>query len=308
MEEINRVATCPACGNGLGNAYFTGSERMFGSGGEFPYCEFANCRAVLFIDVPADLGSYYSGDYYSFREFKKSGGLGRRLKNLRYRLYEKGVSLMDPVYFQWLSRLGAKQTDRIADIGCGNGQLLGELSYCGFETLHGYDPFLASSLEYPGFSLRKKDCSEIQEGYDILMFHHSLEHIADPAKIFEMFEKILNPGGRVLIRVPVTDGQVWKDERELWFQLDAPRHLFIPNTESIRLLAERFGLELYEVEFDSLGNQFWITELYKRGKPFEGTDVSQEFSKKELADFADRAVEYNAKKIGDQACFYLRKI
>src|SRR5690606_12100773 len=131
--------------------------------------------------------------------------------------------------------------------------------------------------------------------------------IADPIAVFGMFEKILNPGGRVLIRVPVTDGQVWKDEREFWFQLDAPRHLFIPNTESIRLIAERFGLELYKVEFDSLDSQFWATELYKRGKSLEGTDITQEFSKDEIAVFVKKAAQYNDQKIGDQACFYLKK-
>lgn len=107
--------------------------------------------------------------------------------------------------------------------------------------------------------------------------------------------------------MPVTDAQVWKDEREFWFQLDAPRHLFIPNTQSIRLLARRFGLELYKVEFDSSGDQFLFTELYKRGKPLEGTEVAKEFSKEKLADFGRKAAQYNQQKIGDQACFYLKK-
>jgi len=307
ITNIETKGNCPACGNHTDNKFFSGSERMFGEGGNFPYCECAKCQAVFIMEVPVDLGNYYSGDYYSFGELVQSGVPGRILKNLRYRLYLRGISLLDPVYFPWLSGLDARKTDRIADIGCGNGQLLGELSYCGFQTLHGYDPFLNSSREYSGFSLRKIDYFEIEERYDILMFHHSLEHIADPIGVFSMFGKILNPGGRVLIRVPVTNGQVWKDEREFWFQLDAPRHLFIPNTESIRLLAERFGLELYQVEFDSLGNQFWITELYKRGKSLEGTDIAREFSKDEIAVFTKKAAQYNAKKIGDQACFYLRK-
>ncbi|WP_343847971.1 class I SAM-dependent methyltransferase [Algoriphagus jejuensis] len=307
MEELNKRTICPACGNGLDNVFFTGSERMFGLGGEFPYGECARCTAVFIREVPIDLGSYYSGNYYSFREFRQSGTVGRMLKKMRYKAYQRGISLKDPVYFRWLSLLRGKPSDRIADIGCGNGQLLGELSYCGFQTLHGYDPFLDSSRDYSGFSLRKTDYFDIEERYDILMFHHSLEHLADPAAVFGMLEKILNPGGRVLIRVPVTDGQVWKEEREYWFQLDAPRHLFIPSTKSIQLMADRFGLELYESEFDSLDNQFWGTELYKRGKPFAGTDIKKEFTSKELNSFGDKAKLYNQKQQGDQACFYLRK-
>lgn len=307
MDELDKTVNCPACGNATDNEFFSGSERMFGQGGEFPYCECANCKAVFIVEVPEDLGSYYSGDYYSFRELVRSRGLGRILKNLRYKAYQLGISVKDPVYFPWLKGLAAKKTDRIADIGCGNGQLLGELSYSGFQTLHGYDPFLDSSREYPGFSLRKADYFEISERYDILMFHHSLEHLADPTGVFGRFASLLNPGGRILIRVPVTDAQVWKDEREFWFQLDAPRHLFIPNSESIRLLAKRFGLELYKVEFDSCGDQFMYTELYKRGKKLEGTDVTREFSTEELANFARKADQYNRQNIGDQACFYIRK-
>lgn len=307
MEALKKTVNCPACGNDTDKKFFTGSERMFGKGGEFLYCECAKCQAVFIVKVPDDLGSYYSGDYYSFRGLVQSGGFGRMLKNLRYHAYEFGISINDPVYFPWLKGLEARKTDRIADIGCGNGQLLGELSCCGFQTLHGYDPFLGRSQEYPGFSLRKTDYFDIRERYDILMFHHSLEHMANPVSVFGMFDKILNPRGRVLIRVPVTDAGVWKEDREFWFQLDAPRHLFIPNTESIRLLAERFGLELYKVEFDSSSDQFLFTELYKRGKPLDGTVIALEFSKDEINAFAKKASQYNQQKIGDQACFYLRK-
>jgi SAM-dependent methyltransferase len=280
---------------------------MFGTGGEFPYTECTTCGSLFIVEIPADLAAFYPDNYYSFAEYQKSGTIGRFAKKLRFELFQRGISLMNPVYFPWLTMLAAKKTDRIADIGCGNGQLLGELAYCGFQTLHGYDPFLDSSKTYPGFSLRKRDYFDIQERYDILMFHHSLEHIADPVAVFSQFRNILNPGGRVLIRVPVTDGQVWQEEREFWFQLDAPRHLFIPSVTSIQLLADRFGLELYKVEFDSSSNQFLGTELYKRGKPFVGTDLTKEFTKEELTVFTSKAEALNSQKKGDQACFYLRK-
>jgi SAM-dependent methyltransferase len=308
MDGLETTANCPACGNSKDNRFFSGSERMFGMGGEFTYGECAKCLAVFILEVPENLEDYYSGEYYSFRELVRSSLVGGILKKLRYKLYRRGISLQDPVYFPWLRGLQAKPTDRIADIGCGNGQLLGELSYCGFQTLHGYDPFLSVSKEYPGLSLRKTDYFDIEERYDILMLHHSFEHIADPVRVFEKFGEIMNPGGRILIRVPVTDGQVWKDEKEFWFQLDAPRHLFIPNTETIRLLAAKVGLEVYQIQFDSTGSQFIYTELYKRGRTLHDTDITQEFSQKEIEDFDQKAAQYNAQNIGDQACFYLRKI
>jgi len=56
------------------------------------------------------------------------------------------------------------------------------------------------------------------------MMHHAFEHMDDPKAMLKLCFDKLNPGGRLLIRTPVTDSEVWKEKRELWVQLDAPRH------------------------------------------------------------------------------------
>ena len=75
----------------------------------------------------------------------------------------------------------------------------------------------------------------------------------------------------------------------------------------MKLLAERFGLDLFNITFDSLESQFWGTELYKRGKSYMGTDIHTEFTENELINFREKAEQYNRLNCGDQACFYLRK-
>lgn len=282
-------------------------ERMFGINDSFEYAECNSCKGLFLLNIPEDLGKYYPSNYYSFGKYIGSSLLSKVLKRLRYKAFKLGVSLRPPNYFEWLSRLNVKEASRIADIGCGNGQLLAELAYCGFNSLHGYDPFLDEIDDSDKFSLRKVDFFDVEEKYDLVMFHHSFEHIPDPVRCFEKLVEILNPGGEALIRIPVTDGKVWKDEREYWFQLDAPRHLFIPNTKSMKVLAERFDLDLFNISFDSLDSQFWGTELYKRGKPYMGTTIQEEFTKSELINFKLKAEQYNKLNCGDQACFYLRK-
>lgn len=297
---------CEVCG-ATDYSLVEAKERMFGLGGSFEYKECNLCKGLFLQDIPQDLGKYYPPNYYSFDKYLVSNSLSRFLKKLRYKAFRSGVSLSPPNYFDWLNHLNVNEQSRIADVGCGNGQLLAELSYCGFEALDGYDPFLAESQKFEGFSLRKVDFFDIEEKYDLVMFHHSFEHIPNPVRCFEKLVGILNPGGEVLIRVPVTDGKVWKEEREYWFQLDAPRHLFIPNTKSMKVLAERFDLDLFNVSFDSLDSQFWGTELYKKGKSFIGTDITKVFSKNELTNFKEKADQYNDLNCGDQACFYFRK-
>lgn len=281
-------------------------ERMFGLGDPFLYLECCDCGGLFLQDIPEDLGKYYPQDYYSFGKHVSSGVLGKFMKRSRYLAFKKGITLSPPVYFDWLANLDIAEKSKIADIGCGNGQLLAELSYCGFESLIGFDPFLDESKKYAGFELRKTDYFDIQEKFDVVMFHHSFEHILHPVSLFEKLKEILNPGGQALIRVPVTDGQVWKDHREYWFQLDAPRHIFIPSLKAMEILSSQFDLPLEKVIFDSNASQFWATELYKKGKPLVGADETKECTKEELHTFEKTAIDYNRKKIGDQACFYFR--
>jgi hypothetical protein len=120
------------------------------------------------------------------------------------------------------------------------------------------------------------------------------------------FEK-LNPGGKLLVRTPVTDGEVWKSKREIWVQLDAPRHLIIPSISGFTTLAEKTGFQLDEVEFDSTAIQFWGTELYEKGLPLDQRTLGNYFDYNTMKAFAEKAIIYNKKGIGDQACFYLTK-
>ena len=303
---LNSMTTCEIC-QAKDFSSIEAKERMFGTGDTFVYAECNSCKSLFLLDPPTDLSKYYPSNYYSFGQFNSSNPLLGLMKKLRYKAFTFGISIRPPVYFNWLSPLKLTKNSKIADIGCGNGQLLAELSYCGFQSLHGYDPFVEEKFISKRFSIRKRDFFEIDETYDLVMFHHSFEHLPNPIEVFENLEKILNPDGEVLIRVPVTDGQVWKDEKEYWFQLDAPRHLFIPNTKSMQILGERFGLELFNTTFDSMESQFWGTALYKNGKPLMGTNINDEFSKEALADFRKKANQYNKEKVGDQACFYFRK-
>jgi SAM-dependent methyltransferase len=297
---------CEVCEN-TDFEVFPAKEKMYGLNDSFQYRECMSCESLFLNDIPKDLSKYYPTDYYAFRGYRKSSSFLKLLKKLRFLAFKNGLSISPPDYFEWLSRSNVDTNSKIADIGCGNGQLLAELSYCGFNSLHGYDPFIDSKDISEGFSLKKLDFFEIKEKYDLIMFHHSFEHIPSPIKVFSKLIEISNSGTEVIIRVPVTDGKVWKDERENWFQLDAPRHLFIPSVSSMKILAQKFDFELFNVSFDSLGSQFWGTELYKRGKDFISSDIQKEFSKAELINFEKLAIDYNVKNIGDQACFYLRK-
>jgi SAM-dependent methyltransferase len=300
--------TCRGCGNAGIFRDFKAFERMFGLNQEFIYFECPQCRAIQIDEIPTNLGDFYSGEYYAFTTLNTSGPIKKVLKNWRWNLYKSfAVNWKKPEYYDWIKYLNVRPESKIADIGCGNGQLLYEMRCCGFANLFGYDPFLPIEYVASGLQLRKTDFMSLDLQFDAVMLHHSFEHMPDPANVMEKLSNLVKTGGELLIRVPVSDAKVWQDEGINWFQIDAPRHLFIPSVQSLKALGEKFGFTLTTLIFDSNEYQFLISKHYKKGGSM--LDFNKKvFNSKELKLARDMAKTYNEREVGDQACFYFKKV
>jgi SAM-dependent methyltransferase len=306
---IDLADTCRYCHSTHGTN-FLATERMLGMGGEFTYMACTTCGSIQLLSIPEDLGPYYPSDYYSFSSLRSSGFLRNLLKKIRIRSYfATGLNLFLPPFGgYWLKKLSPKFTDRIADVGCGNGQLLYELHVSGFEDLHGFDPFLENESQLgAGLKIWNKEFGQTNLYFDVVMLHHSFEHMAEPEQVLKTCFDRLNPGGTLLIRCPVSDAAVWKEKQSLWVQLDAPRHLTIPSTQGFVAVAQRCGFEVQEVVFDSTAFQFWGTALYEQGEKLDKEKVSVLFSEKQRVEWEQKAIQYNQEGVGDQACFFCVK-
>lgn len=286
---------------------FLAEERMLGLGKEFTYLECESCGSLQIASVPSNLGDYYPKGYYSFQHLRKSDTLRKFLKKVRMQVFLQ-FGFSSPIYGYWLKRLKPKFQDRIADVGCGSGQLLYELHAGGFRNLEGYDPFIEKSQQVEsGLKLYQTSLENSQGSFEVIMMHHAFEHLEDPKEaLIGCFEK-LNPGGKLLVRCPVADAQVWKDHREMWVQLDAPRHLTIPTVEGFSTLAKKVGFKVSEVLFDSDAFQFWGTGLYEKGEKLDQSKISTYYSTDEYLEMQKKALHYNQEGKGDQACFFLQK-
>jgi len=306
---IDSAYTCHYCHSTQG-IIFLAKERMLGLGGEFRYASCTSCGSIQLLTIPEDLGPYYPRDYYSFGLLQPSGLLRNLLKKIRIRTFlaTGWKFFLPPFGGYWLKKLHSKFTDRIADVGCGNGQLLYELHVSGFKDLHGFDPFLENESRLgAGLQLWKKELEQTDLYFDVLMMHHSFEHMADPQQVFKTCFERLNPGGRLLVRCPVADAAVWKEKQSLWVQLDAPRHMSIPSAQGFVAAAQRSGFEVQEIIFDSTSFQFWGTALYEQGEKLDSGKFSTLFSEKQLVEWEQKAIQYNQEGVGDQACFFCVK-
>jgi len=205
-----------------------------------------------------------------------------------------------------LAHLNLTTKSRVLDVGCGDGWRLNILREVGFETLLGIDPFILQDIMYEnGVTIKNQYIHEITGEWDVIMYHHSFEHVPDPHEQLQMAAKLLSPGGCCLLRLPTVSSYAWEYYRENWFQIDAPRHFFLYSIKSINLLAEKAGLSLQDIVFDSTADQFQRSELYKRDIPF--ISHNKIFAKSQVREWKGLAKQFNKEKRGDQAAFYLIK-
>ena len=262
---------CKICNVSDKHKNYLVSEMMLGLREEFDYFECSSCGCLQIKEFPKDMSPYYPNDYYSFSTSANS--FTNKLKNLRdtYALTGKGaVGKLINFFFPnfaliSIQQLNLSKESRILDIGCGSGKLLQFLNSLGYSNLCGADPFLKKDLKFDNFQIYKKSILEMDEKWDLIMLHHSFEHIPNQKETLEAIKKLLNKNGTCIIRVPTASSWAWEHYRENWFSLDAPRHFFIHTIESMKALSKKCNLKLKKYYYDSVDMQFWGSEQYKKG-------------------------------------------
>ncbi|HLY31312.1 MAG TPA: methyltransferase domain-containing protein [Ktedonobacterales bacterium] len=335
---------CPICGNSQGNQQYAAREMMFGFRDQFTYIQCARCGVLFLSDPPADLGKYYPDSYYSLSS-SPAEAFHNPIKNLVKRLQTNYAVTqhgalgrvaterfpMAHTHVESLAGLGLTHQSRILDVGCGSGFLVYALKNAGFQAVAGIDPYIKEDIRYPnGLSIRKQSIHEATGVWDVIMFHHAFEHIADPHETMQQVARLLAPAGVCLIRIPISASYAWQHYGPNWVQLDAPRHFFLHTPTSMRLLAQEAGLRMENIIYDSTSFQFWGSELYSRDISLwvgqrmvdeikagvapaptanAATDSPQPalFTRDDLARFEAQAQKLNEQQLGDQAGFYMRK-
>ena len=307
-------------------------ENMFGISEDFDYSVCADCGTLALMSVPEDMAPYYPRNYYSVdldperalgapvvRQFAQlvigsalwGHGVisGTATAVIPRRQLRTLVSVLGSIRRAGL--IHGKET-RVLDVGCGSGILVFALGLAGVKNVIGVDPFMSGGRDLStGGRLIHQDLSEVDGSYDLIMFHHSLEHVPDPEASLREALKRLTPGGRVLIRMPTPSSHAFETYGAAWVSLDAPRHLVVPSRPGLESLCERVGASVVSVEDDSTGFQFWGSEQYLRGIPLmDARSVMVKprgapFSKAQLQGWEKQAVSLNRAGRGDQAAWVI---
>jgi SAM-dependent methyltransferase len=312
--------SCRVCGNDSNNKKFIATEKMYGLGDEFDYIECNNCGCLQIANIPENISRYYpSENYYSYKD---TNGLKLFLKNLYInhklthpKIFKELVSTLfyneNYNFINLFKSIGITNTSEILDVGCGSGDLLQSLHFCGFENLRGIDPFISSDINHRnGIVIEKKALNDVVGTYDFVMLHHSFEHMPDPIESLREIHRIIKSNSHVLIRIPLSSSYAYQEYGVNWVQLDAPRHFHLHTLASMKILADKTGFKIIHTLFDSSDFQFVGSEKYKKGIPLLPQDKSNSklnFTRAQISDFRRKAREMNEQSNGDQACFVLLK-
>jgi SAM-dependent methyltransferase len=318
---------CRICENSENNRVFTAREMMFGTREKFDYVECSQCGSLQISEVP-DLSRHYPSDYIAFEsKIDVAETFSRRIATKyagKYLLNGQGIVGKYVIAWKpWIAEhfppsmrdypMGIDFNSSILDFGCGKGRLLQSLHYFGFRDLTGADAFIQSDIFYPtGVKIFKRGLDELETEFDLIMLHHSFEHLPEPLESLRQIHRLMNKNSYCLIRIPVVN-HAWEKYGVNWVQLDPPRHLFLYSERSFRSLAEKAGFLVEKVVYDSNAFQFWGSEQYSRDIPLNDPrshnypNEGIVFTTAQMEEWEQQAVSLNIQNNGDQACFYLRK-
>lgn len=172
-------------------------EMMLGTRDTFHYLSCDLCGSLTLADPPEDWIKYYPQSlYYSMSESPVlySASWRRRLKTDVFLRVPGAVAkladhlptrwrLSAPLWFEWFRSNRMNRSSHVLDVGSGTGALLHKLAADGFRSLVGVDPYIENSLDYSdGVRIVKGEVGDLVGSgtFDMIMFHHSLEHMDDP--------------------------------------------------------------------------------------------------------------------------------
>ena len=237
-------AVCVYCGGEDSQVLY---DTVSTSGDKFTVNKCLNCRACFLAPNPTrqQLDAAYDDSYYGCRTDTKFPDWIEKVLD-RFRSQRAGT-IMKYVTLP----------ANVLDIGCGNGRFLQELIRKNYNAYGIELPSKSAerASQIPGLKLKiGKLCEgDYEENFfDAVTLWHVIEHLSEPKKTLQIIEKILKPGGYLVISLPNIDSIQSRLFRGRWLHLDPPRHLFFFTASELTKIMQTFGFERVAIKYFSL--------------------------------------------------------
>jgi SAM-dependent methyltransferase len=185
-------------------------------------------------------------------------------------------------HYHWLLRrrpfsaLGERAPGRLLDVGAGRGDLGIVLAARGWDVT-GLEPSAQACEEgrRRGLTMAQGTLgtAELSGPFDVVVFQHALEHVAEPREDLARAFELLRPGGLLLVVLPNFGSGQARRFGSAWFHLDLPRHRSHFTADGLERLLRATGFERIELSTattaDGLGNSLqyrrWGRRRFRAG-------------------------------------------
>jgi SAM-dependent methyltransferase len=241
---------CPLCGSRESAPRFRARAHLFRQPGDFSFVSCQECSLTYLNPRPtlAALQRYYPAEYFCYRPVFDSRRTGQpRMAGLAGQLSLRRIRQLE----RYVGRVPSSA--RILDVGCGANSFLYHLHRLrGCETL-GIDfnaevvAAIRDRLAMPAMCGALRECRLEAEAFDGVAMYEYLEHEGEPRKVLAEARRVTKPGGWLAIEIPNVGSRLAAIFGRKWCQLDAPRHLVLYDTATIRRLLVQGGYEVIAV-------------------------------------------------------------
>lgn len=238
------MTRCPWCNSESNHPYLPVKD-LFLSQESFQVLECERC-GLLFTDPRPDaehIGAYYESDAYLSHQENKKG--------LVPKIYEK----VKQVNLRNKRRMALHDLPKgcLLDIGCGVGDFLRVVKDAGWE-VSGIEPSSnAKVIASKRLGFTPLDPSETvtlsDASFDVITMWHVLEHVDDLHGQVGSLQRLLKPGGRLVIALPNYESYDATFYQAAWAAWDVPRHLNHFNRDFMVSKLSDFGFKHIDTQF-----------------------------------------------------------
>lgn len=232
IEETILEGKCTACGSLEVSPYLS----KFGL--DMSRCSDCGLLFTWPIPTPKSIASRYSADWFE-KEYLPSYGINPAAPNLTH-LAARYAHELDPAEKYRLN-------NNILDVGAGAGLLLSQAK------TRGWNVFGVELSDFGPEYAKEKFGIKINQGtlldnkfegsfFDVVIFQDTIEHVPNPAELLNEINRILRPGGLIIISTPNFNSIGRRVLGRAWALISPAEHLclFTPHTLKVILNNNNF--------------------------------------------------------------------
>jgi SAM-dependent methyltransferase len=227
-----------------------------GESGRWPLVRCATCGLLRLHPqpTPAQLVAAYSASY---APYVRPGFSGRAKSWLERR----SVSAL------WDDLAPPR---RVLDVGCASGELLETIRQAGNTNVSGVEPDAdaAQRARERGIDVHTgtiEGAALPDASIDTAILSHTLEHVPDPLETLREVQRVLRPGGALILWLPNADSIEARLLRGYWIGYDAPRHLTTFSVATLTFALHQAGFMVTSVTHEAVGLEWaWALRLWLR--------------------------------------------